>query len=67
MPIFWAKAMRSHEMINGIAVAKIVFLLPKYSMNGPPRMPPTRPARGIIPPTQDPCKSFKSFVKQNCS
>lgn len=49
----FAHAINNHETMNGIAVAKIVFFLPKYSINGPPAIPPTKPANGIIPPTHD--------------
>jgi hypothetical protein len=48
-----AQAMRSHARMKGGAVARIVVLRPKYSMQGPPAIPPARPARGIIPPTHE--------------
>jgi hypothetical protein len=34
-----AQAINSHETIKGTAVAKIVFFLPRYSINGPPAIP----------------------------
>lgn len=51
--IAFAHAISSHETMKGIAVAKIVFFLPRYSMKGPPAIPPARPARGINPPTHE--------------
>lgn len=67
-----AQAISSHEMMNGVAVARMVFFLPRYSISGPPRMPPTRPAKGIIPPTHEPCvgrkqRTFsKRFLDKQC-
>jgi hypothetical protein len=51
--IEFAQAINSHATMKGTAVARIVFFLPKYSMKGPPAIPPTRPANGIKPPTHE--------------
>lgn len=40
-------------MINGNAVARIVLFLPRYSINGPPAMPPNNASNGSIEPIHD--------------
>lgn len=40
--------------MNGNAVARIVFLLPRYSMHGPPAMPPKSALNGMIDPIHMP-------------
>lgn len=41
--------------MNGNAVASIVFLLPRYSMQGPPAIPPKSALSGISDPIHMPC------------
>lgn len=41
--------------MNGIDVPRMVFLRPRNSIRGPPQIPPTKPANGIIPPTHEAC------------
>lgn len=52
-------------MMNGTAVARIVFFLPKYSMKGPPAIPPAKPAKGIRPPTHDAFKEKNKLVSSS--
>lgn len=40
--------------MKGIAVARMVFLLPRYSMQGPPAMPPNSALNGITEPIHIP-------------
>jgi hypothetical protein len=39
---------------KGKAVKSMVFLLPTYSIKGPPAIPPNSALSGIIEPIQDP-------------
>lgn len=63
-----AQAIKSHAIMNGTAVAKIVFFLPKYSIKGPPAIPPAKPANGIRPPTHEALLKIeekKKYVNSN--
>lgn len=46
--------------INGNAVASIVFRLPRYSIHGPPAMPPKSALSGMSEPIHMPC-NIKKF------
>lgn len=46
---------------NGNDVARIVFLLPMYSMSGPPVMPPKSALNGMIDPIHMLCNINLEF------